>query len=53
MRLMELSAAIGIIDCAAVRGAISRFGKRLSKGKLRAEVSAIESYLSNIEMGPL
>ena len=50
MKLMELSAMVGNIDYAAVGGAISRFGKRLEKGELRAEVSRIESYLSNKEM---
>ncbi len=47
MKLTELSAAVGSIDYAAVGGAISRFGKRLAKGELRAEVRKIESDLAN------
>ena len=50
MKLRELSEAAGNMEYAAVGGAISRFGKRLANGELRAEVRRIESYLSNIEM---
>ena len=50
MKLMELSAAIGNIDYAAVGGAVSRFGKQLAKGELRTEGRRIESQLSNSEM---
>ena len=47
MKLTELSEAVGGIHYAAVGGAISRFGKRLAKGDLRAEVKRIEAQLSN------
>ena len=46
MKLLELSAAVGDIDYGSVAGAISRFGKRVAKGELCAEVKRVKTQLS-------